>query len=275
MPDHPLDAPLIGPRYGQAAAASAPIPTNPVLDTILAHRSVRQFSDRALPEGLVALLAAAAQSAPTSSNLQAMSLVAVEDRDRKARLATLAGGQRQVAEAPLLLLFVADLARLRAVSAGAGEAGEGLDYTEALIVAVADAAFAAQNALLALQSLGLGGCYIGAMRNDPAAVAAELGLPPGSFVAFGMTVGYPDPAVETGIKPRLPPEVVLHHERYRAPTPEAIARYDETMRAFRSEQAMTDLAWSRQAARRVRDAAALSGRHTLRSTLQAMGFALK
>ena len=272
---HDASSASIAARYGSQLGEPSPIPLNPVLQTILSHRSIRRFADRALPDGLLELLAAAAQSAPSSSNLQAMSIVAVQDPDRKERLAKLAAGQRHVANAPLLLMFVADLARLREVSHLVGETGDGLDYTEAFLVAVADAAFAAQNVLTAMESLGLGGCYIGAMRNHPAEVAAELGLPPGTFAVFGLTVGFPDPSVDTDVKPRLGQSVVLHRERYRRPDPADIAAYDAAMQEFRSDQAMSDIAWSRQAAGRVRDAKALMGRHEIRATLQTMGLGLK
>ena len=172
-------------------------------------------------------------AAPSSSNLQAFSIVAVEDKGRKARLAKFAADQRHVEEAPLLLMFVADLARLRQIAAANGDACDGLDYTESFLIALTDAAFAAQNCLIALESIGLGGCYIGAMRNHPREVAEEIGLPPGAFVVFGMTIGYPDPNVETGIKPRLPQSIVLHRERYAPPAPADLAAYDEALRAFR------------------------------------------
>ena len=191
-------------RYGGQEAPSPPtIPWNVTLDTILTHRSIRRYSERPLPDGLVELLVAAAQSAPSSSNLQAFSIVSVEDKARKARLAHLAANQKHVEEAPLLLIFVADLARLRHLAVSVEEPAAGLDYTECFLVALADAAFAAQNCFIALESLGLGACYIGAMRNHPKEVAAELELPAGAFVVFGMTVGYPDPEVATGVKPRF------------------------------------------------------------------------
>jgi nitroreductase len=263
-------------RYGEQTCPPAPtVVWNPVLETLLTHRSVRRYSDRKLPDGLVELLVAAAQSAPSSSNLQAFSIVAVEDSDRKARLSKLAAGQRHVADAPLLLMFIADLSRLRLSSARLGQTADALDYTESFLVAVADAAFGAQNAIVALESLGLGSCYIGAMRNHPREVAAELGLPPGAFAVFGLTIGYPDPAVETGIKPRLGQKVVLHRERYHAAEPSDIAAYDDTLRGFRLDQLMSDVAWSEQAAGRVRGPESLMGRHALRETLQSMGFGLK
>jgi nitroreductase len=263
-------------RYGaQATPDAGAIACNPTLETLLGHRSVRRYSSEPLPSGLLELLVAAAQSAPSSSNLQAFSIVAVEDKDRKARLSRLAAGQRHVAEAPLLLMFVADLSRLRQVGTACGETADGLDYTESFLVALTDAAFAAQNVLVALESLGMGACYIGAMRNHPEEVAQELGLPQGAFIVFGMTIGYPDPAVETGVKPRLAQSIVLHRERYAAAPPEAFEAYDATLREFRLDQAMSDIAWTAQAAGRIRDAGSLMGRHVLREVLQARGFGLK
>jgi nitroreductase len=228
-----------------------------------------------LPDGLVELLVAAAQSAPSSSNLQAFSIVAVKDKARKARLAKLAANQKHVEEAALLLMFVADLARLRHVAVGADEPARGLDYTKSFLVALADAAFAAQNCFIALESLGLGACYIGAMRNHPKEVAEELGLPAGAFVVFGMTIGYPDPEVATGVKPRLPQSVVLHRERYALPSAADVTRYDETLHEFRLDQLMSDTAWSKQATRRVRGPESLMGRHVLREVLEGLGFVLK
>ena len=275
---HPPDVPTnpLAARYGGGATPPAPaFALNTALETILNHRSIRRFSAEPLPVDVLDLLVAAAQSAPSTSNLQAFSIVAVEDSGRKARLSKLAANQRHVAEAPLLLMFVADLARLRGIAADINEPCEGLDYTESFLVAVADAAFAAQNCLIALESTGLGACYIGAMRNHPQEVADELGLPPGAFVAFGMTIGYPDPQVATGIKPRLPQSIVLHRERYAPAQADEVAAYDDALRVFRLDQLMSDIAWSRQATDRVRGPGSLMGWHVLREVLQAHGFGLK
>jgi nitroreductase len=263
-------------RYGQQEGPPPPtIPWNPALEAILTHRSIRRYSARPLPDGLVELLAAAAQSAPSSSNLQAFSIVAIQDKARKARLAKLAANQKHVEVAPLLLMFIADLARLRHVALNVDEPAAGLDYTESFLVAVTDAAFAAQNCFIALESLGLGACYIGAMRNHPREVAEELGLPPGAFVVFGMTIGYPDPEVATGVKPRLPQSIVLHRERYELPSTAHLSAYDEALREFRLDQLMSDVAWSKHATGRVSGPESLMGRHVLREVLQERGFALK
>lgn len=261
-------------RYG-SSGGDAPGLLNDTIASMLRHRSVRAYADRPLPPGTLETLVAAAQSAPTSSNLQTWSVVAVEDAERRGRLSSLAGNQRHVAAAPLVLVFLADLARLDAVAAAAGVDAEALDFQEMFLVAAIDAALAAQNAVVALEALGLGACYIGAMRNRPEEVAAELGLPRRVAALFGLTVGFPDPVVSTGVKPRLPPPVVLHRERYAPADLDAIRSYDERLRAFQAERGMPSQAWSVQASARVRGPEALSGRDRLVAALRGLGFGLR
>jgi nitroreductase len=266
---------LLRARYGDACPEGA-LPGGATIDLLLRHRTVRAFDARPLPAGTLQALVAAAQSAPTSSNLQAWSLVAVTDPARRARLAALANGQAQVRDCPLLLVFLADLSRLDRVSERAGGRADANRFLEMFLVAAVDAALAAQNALVAAESLGLGTCYIGAMRNHPEAVAEELGLPPDAFAVFGLCVGWPDPARPADVKPRLPQPAVLHHERYDAlAEPAEVERYEPAMRAFQASQRMTEVAWSAQASARVRDADSLSGRHTLRASLRRLGFGLE
>src|SRR5579883_2014577 len=174
-------------RYGAALDGLEPL-WNECLHTLLCHRSIRAYLAHPLPVGTLETLVAAAQSAATSSNLQTWSVVAVEDHDRKARLAQLAGGQAHIRQCPLFLVWLADLARLTRMATLRGRAHDGLDYLEMFVTAVIDAALAAQNATIAAESLGLGTVYIGAMRNQPEAVAAELGLPPHTFAVFGLCV---------------------------------------------------------------------------------------
>lgn len=190
-------------RYGERAP-QAHGPWSETLDVLLDHKTARAYLPDPVPAGVIETLVAAAQSAPTSSNLQAWSVVAVQDPARKARLAQLAGTNKHIEEAPLFLVWVADLARPRAIALQNDAVGDGLDYLESFLIAAIDAALAAQNAVVAANSLGLGSCYIGGIRNNPEGVALELGLPPESVAVFGLTIGYPDPTRESELKPRLP-----------------------------------------------------------------------
>ncbi len=269
-------AELLRQRYGAGEAPSQPA-LSETLELLLNHRSVRAYSPAPLPAGTLEALVAAAQSAATSSNLQAWSVVAVEDPERKARLAELAGNQAHIRVAPLFLVWLADLSRLARVAARRDLPHAGLDYTELLLVGVIDAALAAQNAVVAAEALGLGTVYIGAMRNQPLAVAEELGLPPRVLPVFGLCVGWPDPAKPAAVKPRLPQAAVLHREVYSAEhEPAAVASYNTAMADFYQEQQMrVEGDWAQHSAQRVAGPQSLSGRDTLRETLHRLGFELR
>ncbi len=268
-PDH-----LIHLRYRDGAAPEGP--WNEVIATILSHRSVRAFLTDPLPPGTLERLVAAASSASTSSNLQTWSVVAVEDPARKARLAVLGAGQKHIEVCPLYLVWCVDLSRLHKAAAERQMALEGLDFLEPFIVGTVDAALAAQSAAIALESLGLGFVYIGAMRNQPGEVAAELGLPPHVMALFGMCVGYPDPDKPADIKPRLPQEAVLHRDQYSAAAQsDAFAAYDRRLVEFQREQGMKESPWTELATNRVKTTASLHGRDRIRSALATLGFPLK
>lgn len=266
---------LLEARYG-AAEAPAHLLLTETIAGLLAHRSVRAFSDRALPEGLIETLVAAAQSASSSSNLQTFSVVSVENPQTKARLAELAGGQKHVVEAPLVFVWLADLARLEEIGRRADAPTDALAYLETLFVGIIDAALAAQNAVVALESLGLGAVYIGALRNRPEEVAALLGLPPNVVAVFGLCVGYEDAARPADVKPRLPQKLVLHRERYDATLAAApLAAYEAALTAFQEAQKMPPHGWASVALKRVRGPDSLGGRDRMRAALQALGFGLK
>jgi nitroreductase len=268
-------ADLLHARYRDPALRGA-LPLNPVLETILRHRSCRAFLPDPLPPAALEAIVAAASSAATSSNMQVWSLVVVEDKARKARLAALAGGQAHVEQCPTFLVWLADLARLDAIARDSQAKAEGIHYLELFMVALIDAALAAQNAVVALESLGLGSVYIGALRNRPEQVAAELGLPKLVFPAFGLCVGTPDPRHPGAIKPRLPQGVVVHRETYAEGIDgAAIAAYDGRMSAFQAEQGMAQERWTQRTLGRAKGAASLSGRHRMREALANLGFELR
>jgi len=263
-------------RYGQDSLPPAVQALNPVLEQLLSHRSVRAYAAHPLPEGTLETLIAAAQSASSSSNLQVWSVIAVEDAARKARLATLAGRQEHVRTAPLFLVWLADLSRIERAAALHGEVAQGLSFLEALVLGIIDAAIAAQNAVVALESMGLSSVYIGGIRNHAEAVAAELGLPARVFPVFGMCVGYPDPLRPALVKPRLPQQAVLHREQYSAASQDAaIARYDDTLQGFFAGQGQPHPRWSLQAVRRLLTPESLHGRERLTEALNRLGFELR
>lgn len=268
-------AALLRARYGDDAPGVTG-PWSDALSLMVGHKTIRAYRPDPLPEGTVEKLVIAAQSAATSHNFQFWSVIAFEDQARRNWIADLCGSQGHIERAPLFLLFLADLARSERVAAQAGGGAEALDYMESLIVGFVDAAIAAQNAVIAAESLGLGTVYIGGLRNNLDRIHEGLQLPPFVAPAFGLCVGYADPERPARVKPRLPIEAVLHRDAYRLPEQDAaIARYDETMKLFQRAEKMPDYGWTPTTANRVSNVKVLMGRARLRDFLHSFGFALK
>ncbi|MFC0502149.1 NADPH-dependent oxidoreductase [Asaia krungthepensis] len=256
--------------------AETPAAQTDIFDSLLTHRSVRAYLPDTLPEGTIEAAVAAAQSAPSSSNLQAWSVVALRDPGRRARFSELCGNQAHIAQAPVFLVWLADLSRLERVASASGQGHEALDYTELTLLAAIDTALAAQNAVATLEAAGLGTVYIGGLRNHPEEVARELGLPARCIGVFGLCVGYPDPSRPASVKPRLPQPVVLHHEHYGvADEASLIALHDARDGDFQKEQGLPPRLWSETMAARIATRAALHGRDTILSSLRALGFPMK
>ncbi len=261
-------------RYG---AALPPVgPWNDTIASLLAHRSVRGYKPDPVPAGTVDTMVAAAQSAATSSNMQWWSALAVTDPAKKKVLAEIAGNQKHIEECPLFIAWIADMARNDRISAEQKTPFECMPYLETFLVACIDTALAAQNAVVAAESLGLGTVYIGAMRNDPVRVAELLGLPKGSFVVFGLCVGYATAKGEGEVKPRLPQGVVLHREHYDAARETALRQaYDEEMTAFSKRHELQAATWTQRVLNRLAPLKSMNGREKMRAALAKLGFEIR
>ena len=261
-------------RYGAAIPPAGP--WNETIASMLDHRSVRDFLADPVPPGTLETLIAAASSAATSSNMQLWSAIAVTDPAKRKVLAEIAGNQKHIEQCPLYIAFIADMSRNERMSQAEQTTFENLPYLETFMVACIDAALAAQNAVVAAESLGLRTVYIGAMRNDPARVHELLSLPHKAFVVFGLCVGYADPASRTEVKPRLPQSIVLHHERYDA-APEARDRpaYDAEMAQFSARNEMQATTWTARMLNRMGPLKSMNGRERIRATLARLGFEIR
>jgi hypothetical protein len=182
----------------------------------------------------------------------------------------LCGDQKHITDCGLFFAFLADVHRMRSAAQSAGELADGLDYTEFYTMAVIDASLAAERMVCAAESLGLGICYIGGLRNDPQGVQDLLGLPAGTFGVFGLCIGWPSEPMTAEIKPRLAQDAVWFKEQY-SQNPN-VAEYDERMKEFYDSQKMkVDVTWSQRSGRRV-GTKQLTGREVLLSWLQKQGF---
>jgi nitroreductase len=266
-------------RYGATGLPALPDgggPWNEVIATMLDHRSVRGYKPDPVPTGTLATMVAAAQSAATSSNMQWTSVIAVSDPEKKKVLAEIAGNQKHIEQCPLYLCWVADMTRNSGISGEQKVEFETMPWLETFMVACIDVALAAQNAVVAAESLGLSTLYIGAMRNDPERVAALLGLPKQSFVVFGLCVGYATVEAAGEVKPRLPQSVVVHHDRYHGDAKAAERKaYDGEMAQFAARHEMQASTWTQRVLNRLGPIKSMNGRERMRTALKALGFEVR
>ena len=100
------------PRAAVAAAVhSETVPETEVLRLLHARGSVRNYKPDPVPDPWVEAILAAGQRAPTSSNIQAYSVVVVKAPGTKSRLAELAGNQQHIVDCPVFFALCADLSR--------------------------------------------------------------------------------------------------------------------------------------------------------------------
>lgn len=252
---------------------------NQTIALIHRHGSVRSYKPNFVDIETIETIVQAGQRAATSSNLQLYSVVVTQSLEVRKKLQELCGSQRHITQAPVFLTWCADLSRLERICTAKGYNQES-SYVENFLLAVVDASVAAQNAGLAAESLGLGFCYIGALRNNPRQVIDLLKLPRLVFPLFGMTIGWPTSTVK--VRPRLPLNAVLHWENYdTSGETDLWEDYDQAMiktGIYRDRQVPhgkplpnSQYGWTEHSARRVSKVM----RPHMREVLQEQGFELK
>lgn len=185
---------------------------NKVVNLLQSHRSIRKYTDEPIAKEILEELFEAAQWAPSSHNVQAYSIIAVENKRIKQEITKYCGNQKYIENCPVFLVFCTDFYRLKQACDMYGTNFE-VAEVENLLVGAVDTALVAENVMIAARSYGLGGVMIGGIRNQPDKISELLDLPELVIPIMGMCLGYP--AQDVWQKPRLPKRVVVHHDKYK------------------------------------------------------------
>ena len=240
---------------------------NSTIDTLMRHASVREFTSQGVSDSQREAILMAARATSSSSFLQLVSIIRITDGEIRAQLAHLAGDQPYVAGAAEFWVFCADFHRNSQI---VPEAKTG--YAEQLLMGCTDAALMAQNALTAAESLGLGGVFIGGLRNHPTEISQLLGIPPRELPLIGLSLGHPVLAPQ--LKPRLPLAMLVHENRYQTTVDaQLLAEYDTTMQAYYASRSSNNKqqTWSGQ----IRAILSKESRPFMLDYLHAQGFILR
>lgn len=234
---------------------------NEVVKNLFERKSVRIFEDRPIsPEDRLTILQAACQ-APTAGNQQLYTILEITEPALKKRLSVTCDNQPFIADAPLVLLFCADCQKWYDAYRYAGctprhpSAGD-------LMLAVEDSSLAAQNAVTAAWSLGIGSCYIGDIMEHCELHRELFQLPPYVFPAVMLVLGYPTARQRERIKPaRCPLDSIVMENTYRKMDRDALYQmfshksgqqsYEDWMSAFCNRKYNSD--FSREMGRSVRE----------------------
>ena len=188
---------------------------NSTIKQLKDRKSVRVFADRQIAPEEVAAILEAAVNAPTAGNQQLYTIINVTDQRLKDALAESCDRQPFIAKAPLVLVFCADCRKwynaflqynCEPRAPGVGD----------LMLAVSDANIAAQNAVVAAHSLGIGSCYIGDIMENAELQRELLSLPEYVFPAAMLVFGFPtEQQLERPKPPRSPMQYIVHENGYR------------------------------------------------------------
>ncbi len=215
-----------------------------VLEQMLAHRSIRAYTDEIVPDADIHAAVAASQKASTSSNIQTYSLVRVTDPVMREAFIAISGGQEKVRDCGAFFLICTDMRRHRLLAQRCGAACE--ENVESFLLSVIDASLFAQNMALAFESMGWGICFIGGIRNDLNTVQELLQLPRSVAPLFGMTVGRPNE--DPWPRPRFPVDVIMH-ENGVVPDEKVLAQcdqYDDLMAEYYVQRGASGRTWCGQ-----------------------------
>ena len=224
--------------------------SKPALETILNHRSIRKFTEQPISEELLRTLFEAGMAGSSAGFLQSARIIRVTDKQLRYEIRRICAdaqdakegekyGHPYVEHCAELLIYCMDNQRHLQVVPNAQ-----IDWTEVTLVGAIDSAIMAQNLLVAAESLGLGGVYLGSVRNDINRLSELLQLPAGVVPMFGMALGYPDQ--DPAMRPRLPVDLVVSTNKFEPASKDAVEAYNDTMKAYYVERGQPGMDWTKQ-----------------------------
>lgn len=215
---------------------------NEVLKGLYERKSIRAFSDREITADEKSAILKAAVNAPTAGNQQLYTIIDVTDQGLKEKLVKSCDNQPFIASAKMVLIFCADMRKWYNAFLDGGCEPRKLGVGD-LMLAVSDTNIAAQNAVVAAESLGIGSCYIGDIMENAEIHREMLKLPKYVFPAAMLVFGFPTEQQISREKPkRCEMKHIVHENAYRDMSAEEIREmfdhkkgvrnYEDWLRAF-------------------------------------------
>lgn len=195
---------------------------NPVLEILENRSTLRKFSDQEVSQEVENAILQAALRAPTASNMMYYSIIRVRDKELQLKLQKNCKNQPYISQAPMMLIFCADYQRWADLYEWDGVpekcAELGLEYHKPnernFLLSTIDATLAAQNAVIAAESMGLGSCYLGHIMGHAEDNRELFDLPPYVYPVIAVLFGYPAEGLKRVKSPRFDKKYIVHINKY-------------------------------------------------------------
>ena len=188
---------------------------NEIIENLYRRKSVRAYEKREIPEEMKNLILEAAMQAPSAGCQQLYTILDITDQELKKALSESCDHQPFIANAKMVLVFCADCKKWydTYLETGCKPRKPGVGD---LMLAITDTVIAAQNAVVAAESLGIGSCYIGDIMENYETQRRLLSLPEYVFPAAMLVFGRPTEQQRQRPKPpRCPMKHIVHENGYR------------------------------------------------------------
>ncbi len=189
--------------------------SNPVIECLLNHRTIRRYKDQPIEPDKVELILRAGTRAATAGNLQLYSFIVVDDAQKKKELDDSWPAEYvYISRSPLVIIALVDQFRVRRWLEYHSEREIVCNRASNLFIGLWDCLIALQNMVVAAESMGIGTCFIGSIQEMD--VYSILNVPKYCFPAGLVCMGYPDQNRDLSM--RLPIEAIVHRNDYKLPT---------------------------------------------------------
>jgi nitroreductase len=151
-----------------------------LFEAVKDRRSVRSYKDKKVEDEKLQKIIEAGNAAPSAGDLQAYEIVVIKKREQKEALSKAALDQDFIAEAPVVLVVVANQKR----------SAQRYGKRGAELYAVQDATIAASYIQLAATALGLSTCWVGAYNDAAVAKVVGANMAEGLIPEAILPIGY-------------------------------------------------------------------------------------
>jgi nitroreductase len=170
---------------------------NPVINTLLNHKSIRKYTEEMPSDEMIETIVRAGQQAPFSYQMYSVLL----SRNK----------EKNPWKAPLCFTICVDFHKFELIMKKRNWKPS-MSQLELLIFGVQEAAYMAENMVIAGESMGLGTCFLGNALFKAEEIAEEYDLPKKVLPTVYLVMGYP--AEDKPIRPRYPMEYTLFENKY-------------------------------------------------------------